>query len=264
MLGLHRGATRLGGLAAGLIAAAALGCATPGGPAPEQDPARRARVHYDLGVDHLRSGRPEMAIVELERALALRPGDAWTHVALAEAYRQKEHRGKAEQHLREALRIAPGHQPARLNLSALYIEMNRFEEAIAEAERLVADPTFPAPWRALTNLGWAQFKLGRLAEARTTFQRALDRNPQYWPALLDLGILESDAGNRMRALELFRQVVEISTVPSARAEANYRIAEVFIALGNRERAIPHLSAAAEQLPESEWGRKSEAYLEILR
>jgi hypothetical protein len=52
--------------------------------------------------------------------------------------------------------------------------------------------------------------------------------------------------------------------PSVAAEANYRIAEIYIALGQRNQAMGHLTTAQAKAPEGIWGRRSEEYLKLLR
>jgi tetratricopeptide (TPR) repeat protein len=136
--------------------------------------------------------------------------------------------------------------------------------ATVESQVLADDPTFPAPWRALTNLGWAQFKLGETVEARATLEDAHDLNRAYWPTLLDLGILEHQEGRRLEAIERFQQLLELRPGPSATAETNYRLAEIYISLGKRERAVGHLLVAVTKAPEGRWGKKSEEYLKLLR
>ena len=51
-----------------------------------------------------------------------------------------------------------------------------------------------------SNRGWAEYKLGRVGEARETFALTRKFNPVYWPALLNLGILESEQGRRLEAI----------------------------------------------------------------
>lgn len=225
---------------------------------------RKARVRYDMGVDHLAKGRVALAIREFQRAQELDSTDPWISVALAEAYRRRGVLEDAEQQLRRALKLEPELQAARLNLGALYIQMERYEDAIAQIAPLVEDPTFPAPWDALTNLGWAYFKLGKHAEARRHLERAVDFQPNYWKALLNLGILEAHEGHRLEALQLFEQVLEQNPGPYAEAEAHYRMAEIYISLGQRDQAIEHLSASRERHPRGTWGKRSAEYLEILR
>jgi tetratricopeptide (TPR) repeat protein len=254
--------------ASAALVSLALGCATTG----EDDAAARisaadearARAHQSVGANHLREGRHALAIRELRASEELNPGDKWTQLTLAEAYRQKGLHSDAERHLKKALAADPAFQDARLTLSALYIQLERYEEAIAEAQRLIDDPTFPQPWTALTNKGWALAQLKRRDEAREALTTAVDYNDRYWRAHLNLGILDSEEGKRIDAIERFERVLELGPGPLGTAEANYRIAEIYISLGKRERALEHLVAASSQRPSGAWGKRSEDYLKRLR
>jgi Tfp pilus assembly protein PilF len=250
---------------AALALLCAFGCASGGSQTKSREAERlQAVAHYKIGVHHLSEGSIAMAIRELRVAEAKDPDDAWIHVALAEAYRRKAKVEEAEQHLRRALVLEPDFHQARLSLSGLLVQVGRFDEAIVEAQVLVDDPTFPAPWRALTNLGWAQFKLGRNGEARGNLLLALEYRRDFWPALLDLGILEAQEGHPLQAIKLFRRVLESNPGALAKAETNYRIAELYVSLGRREEAVAHLSAATEVVPGGTWSKRSEEYLELLR
>jgi len=171
---------------------------------------------------------------------------------------------EAEQHLLRALEIDPTLHDARLNLSVLYIQGNRYEEALVQTAILANDPTFPEPWRALANQGLAEYRLGRLSDARRTLKLARDYREDYWPTLLYLGMLEVEEGQRLEGLSLFRQVLAQEPALEIQAQANYRIGEIYVALGERDQAIDHLMAAVAQTPGGPWGVKSEKYLISLR
>lgn len=240
-----------------------LGCASTDASQKESQ-TRKAASHYDMGVDYLKSGNSAMALRELQAALAVDEKLPRAHHAMAEAYRITGRTAEAEKHLTRALTLDPTFQGARLSLSALYVQVERFEDAIRESRLLVDDPTFPAPWRALNNAGWAEHRLGRNAEARKTLVMALDMKPNYWPALLNLGIVEAHENRRAEAIERFSQVLAAKPGPSAEAETNYRMAEIYVSLGERERAIAHLSAGIERQPGGEWGRRSQEYRKLLQ
>jgi len=250
-------------LLAGLVLAP--GCATPGRRALEREQQlRQARSHFDLGLDHLRNDRAALALRELLIAQGLDPRDPRIHYTLADAYLRQSRSADAESHLKEALAIEPQFHDARLMLSALYIELGRYPEAIAESQLLIDDPTYPAPWRAHVNQGWAYYKVGDLGQARRQLEQALDYNDRFWTAHLNLGILASEEGRRLDAIQLFRRTLELDPGASGAAEANYRLGEVYISLGQRERAMSHLRAAVAQTPDGPWGRRSEEYLKLLR
>jgi type IV pilus biogenesis/stability protein PilW len=255
--------TRIAQALSALALALVAGCATTS-PETKAEHQRKARGHYEMAMNHMREGRTGIAITELENAQRLDPKDPWTELALGEAYRLKAHNEEAEQHLKRAIDLRPDFHAARLNLAALYIQMGRFEEAIELTQALLADPTFPVPWKALTNQGYAYYKLGKRAEARTALENAVEYHEGYWPALLDLAILEADEGRQIEALERLERVLAQKPGALASAETHYRMAVAYLSLGNRDKAVHHLSVAIETRPSGEWGKRSADYLKRLR
>jgi len=260
----HSVAQFLTGIGILLAVATALGCATPPDPQTQLAEDKRARMHYNAGIEHMRQGKAALAVRDFRTAMQISPRDPWIHWALAEAYRQKGRLDDAENHLLTALEIRPGFQQARLNLSALYVQVGSYDAAIEHADLLLDDPTFPVPWKALTNRGWAEYKLGQSQAARRSFETALEYDEKHWRSVLALGILDAEAGSRIEALEQFERVIDLEPGSLAEAEANYRIGEIYVSLGNRERAVQHLTAAAAKEPNGKWGKRSEDYLRRLR
>ncbi len=267
-----RAAGRLGrvgrSLAIAVAALALAGCAsTPPEPeisaAEQSDQARRASMHYDLGVQMLEADNTPGAIREFLMAVKYEPDSPTVRLALAEAYRRSGRAEEAETHLLKAVDLDPEFQRARLSLSGLYSNLGRFEEAREHAQVLADDPTFSSPWVALTNLGWAQYNLGNVKDARQNLSLALDYRNDYWPARLNLGILEAEQKHRQEALKQFRRVLAVQPGPHAEAETHYRMAEQHIALGERERAILHLTESANRRPSGPWGERSTAALRRL-
>jgi Tfp pilus assembly protein PilF len=247
-----------------VLLAACAGCATPSGRADADLRKRQARSHYDIGLDHLQKGRAELALRELLTAERLDPRNERIHNSLGVTYYQKGRAAEGERHLRRALDLRSDYHEARFNLTVLLLREERFAECIAESQRLFDDPTFVAPWRALTTRGWCEYRSGRVDEARRLLEISRDYDAGYWPTLLNLGILEADQGNRRQAVALLEQVVALRPGPSPEAEANYHLGELYAALGERERAVSHLAAAVERTPNGPWGRKSEESLKRLR
>ena len=256
-------------LATALVLVAGLGCVTTESPElrkpdPVEQARKQAEAKYNVGIDHLKNGRNALAVRELRASLELEPKDPWSHFAIAEAYRRQGRTDDSVQHLERAMELKPAFHSARLNLSGVYIQRNDYEAAAHHAEILLDDATFAKPWSALNNLGWSQYRLGKTQEARANLELASEYNERYWPALLNLGILEASEGRRLEALGLFQRVIDLDPGPLALAEAHYRSAEIFLAIGQHEKAVRHLVAAAESKPNGQWGEKSEEYLKLLR
>lgn len=263
MLGsTHRGSA---GMLAALLAVltSAPGCVSR----PDKDAemrAKKANSHFEIAVDHMKNDRTEMAVRELFVAEQLDPGNPKIQHGLGIALLQKGKVAEAEAHLKRALAIRPDYHDARYNLSTLQLNLGRYQESMENARILYDDPTFPAPWRALTNLGWAAYKQGHVDEARGHLTRARQANARYWPALLDLGILEAEQGRASEAARYFGEVLALDPGPSATAEASYRLAEIYVSMGKREEAVGHLRVAVVKAPDDPWGKKSEEYLKLLR
>lgn len=267
-------ALRAAMLALGCLSiAVTTGCVTTTTPAAGPDPFQvtEAEAKRDLGVDYLSTNRTGMAIRELTRSLELDDRDPKTHLWLGEAFRRKGQTEVAENYLRNAIELSDRRkddetkQQAQLNLSALLSQLGRYEESLEYCEALAADPTISTPWRPLSNCGWALMKLGRLDEARAKFQEALSFFPRFGPALLNLGILEAKQGRALAAIRSLQKALDSGRLSaSGHAEANYRLGELFVGLGRRDKAVDHFKAAAKIAPDDDWGSQSQAYLDLLR
>lgn len=240
------------------------GCASSGpvSPVSEED-ARIALAKRNVGIDYLANGRTPMAIRELQFAHELDPDDPVTTHWLGEAYRRRGLLDKALEHMLEAAEQLPNDADLNLNLAGLYVQLKRYPEAIEHSQILIDDPTFAAPWKAYTNKGWAELQLGETQKARLSFEQALDFRPSYWPARLNLGILDSQEGRKLQAIVNFEKVLERELGRSAEAETNYRLGETYISLGRRDKAVQYFKLAAERAPYDRWGQQSEEYLKLL-
>jgi type IV pilus assembly protein PilF len=241
-----------------------VGCVTSSGKFAEETRLKKAKSHYNLGIDYLGTDRIALGLRELLLAEDLDPKDASIQRALGDGYLMRGKHQDAEQHYLRGLELAPDFHAARLNLAGLYNQLSRYEESIAHSKVLAEDATFPAPSRALANQGWAELQLGRIDDARRSLEFGLDFDPGYWPVLLNLGILEMEQGRNREAIALFQKVLERRPGSEPQSEANYRLGEIYIALGERKRAISHLMAALADAPGGRWGIKSEEYLNLLR
>ena len=248
-----------------LASALVLGCVTTETPGsgPQSD-SSQAVAKLNVGLDYLSQGRTAMAIRELQLAAELKPDDPEILLWLGEGYRRKGRLEEAQAYMEEALVASPNSHLVRLNLSGLYIQLERYDDAIIQADALMADATFPTPWEALNNRGWAELQIGAFESAEASFVEALEYHPRYWPSRLNLGILASERGDKRAAIEHFNEVLERGPDAFALAEANYRIGEVYVTWGHRQKAIGHFQAAIDNSPDSRWGEQARGYLDLLQ
>jgi len=202
-----------------------VGCASSMNQAEQALRVKQGDAHYKLGLDYIRNQRVALGLGELLQAERFDPINPEIQQALAYAYMIKRKPDKAEYHYLRTLEIEPASHEARLNLSVLYTQLNRYEDSLTHTSMLVEDATFPDPY---------------------------------------LGILEAEEGRRLEGITFFRQVLEQEPGLEIQAQANCRIGEIYISLGERKRAIEHLRAAVAQSPGGPWGEKSEGHLILLR
>jgi tetratricopeptide (TPR) repeat protein len=230
---------------------------------------RLATTHRTRAALKLRSGEIELAIREYRLALESNPYDPEAHFGLGEALSQKGLLAEAEASLLHAVRLEPDHHDARLNLSSLYLRRKAWDRAIAATTKLVDDPTFLNPARALVNRAWAQYSAGRLAEAEADLRDALTIDSSIFQAHLNLGIVLYDKGEIADAMQAFERVLEIlarygpSAPGSAEAEARFRIAQARVKLGQREKAIAQLKTASTRGGQGHWGKRAREYLALI-
>jgi len=234
---------------------------------PEQ--VRRAEIRRDLGTLYLNKGEPEMAIREYRAAIEAYDRDAETHFALGEAYRRKGEFVAAEQHFLRALDLDPGKLDARLNLGVLYLQQQRWTEAVEQNRLLAEDPTFLNPARALVNMGWAQYNSKDFEGAKSSLRRALSLDPSSYRAHVNLAILLYEQSQIVDAVRHFESALDsmegrpVGFFGLAEAEIRFRTAMAHVQLGQRDRAVEHLRVASETGGQTEWGQKSRDYLAVL-
>lgn len=174
------------------------------------------------------------AVAAYLRALALRPDDPQANLNLATAYYQLGEAAQAVPYGEASVRLNPKSGAARMNLGAIYASLGRDREALSEyqqaSELMELTPALmnnlaeaygklgrfeemrntllelikkrPTA-QAYERLGYASFKLGRTqptmyAAAMANFEKAIQTDPEYFPALNGLGVcmlnlwLESD------------------------------------------------------------------------
>lgn len=253
---------------AAVLLAVQTGCMTPV-PDPNElsesdQRLNQARARRDLGIDYLSKGQNAIALRELVFAVEINPDDPATQLWLGEGYRRQGHDDLALEAMTTAVRLDPQFRDAHNNLSAFYIQLEDYEKAIMHSQVLIDDPLYGQPWQAYSNKGYAEMKLGRIDEARKSLEIAAEFRQDFWPAYLNLGLLEKEAGNALTAVKHFQRVIKHPVGHGPRAEASFHIAQILVSMGHREKAIKYFTASAQTDPEGRWAEESRDYLKILR
>jgi len=136
----------------------------------------------------------------LQRALAKAPSErqAAVHGELAETYRKRGMRDQAERELEQALQKQPRDPQLHRQLAEIYFERrtigDRLKRAISGWETaIVLDPDQETDWQ---QLGRAYLAAGEMGKAARYLEHAVDWEPGYGPAYLELGRAYARLGDK--------------------------------------------------------------------
>jgi type IV pilus assembly protein PilF len=187
-------------LAAALVLLA--GCMTTGDERRSEaaaSPEEAARINTDLGIGYLRQGRTDLALERLQRAVDQDRSYARAHASLAVVYQQLGESVDAERHFRTALRLT-GRDPELQNTYGAFLcGEGRYREADEFFNRAADDRRYHTPAVALTNAGVCMRQQNDAARAEAYFRAALQRDPRFPDALLQLASLTLQGQNPFAA-----------------------------------------------------------------
>lgn len=219
-----------------LALALLLGGCTPPGPRALQQ-----------GVRLLAAGDFPAAVGKFRLATSLMStnAQAWNYLGLA-CHRAGDAAGAAQGY-QQALKLDRDLVETHFNLGCLWLEQNRLENAKAElsaftlrrggsvsgwlklasvqlrsreltaAEKSYAEALRISPQNpeALNGLGLIQVQRSRPQEAAQSFEAALQQQPDYAPALLNLAVVsQASLNNRPRALQRYREYLALPNRPA--------------------------------------------------
>ena len=165
---------------------------------------------YERALILLDASRPDAAEADLRKVVALQPSfyDAERVLGRLLLDRAGSDRAKAEEaltHLQAAFRLNPDDLATGMAVSQILLAANR----TAEAEKVLASMLERAPDQRGLNYTYAQVltKLGRGDESRRFLERAVEVDPTFGPAILQLIDLYQKSNEWGRAAELLQPLV---------------------------------------------------------
>lgn len=151
--------------------------------------------------------RWDKCLVALERARTLGPiRNVDFLIMQSSAYDQLGRADESLRVLREAQKASPGNPMVQNNLGYLLLEQGKdLEEAAALIE--ASAKATPDNGNVVDSLGWAQFKLGKLAEAEATLRRAAELSPFSPEVRKHLGEVLEKQGKLAEAAEQWERAL---------------------------------------------------------
>ena len=181
----------------------------------KESPATAGAANRQLGAAYLQQGNLPIAKEKLERAAKQSPKDPVIHGLLGLLYHRLGDDKRAEKEHRMALELAPG-DPEQLNNYAVFLcDLGRADEGVSRFEEAARNPLYRTPWAAYTNAGVCLRGAKREAEAEPLFLRALQVQPDYTEAVVQLADMEL---SQHRAADAYKRVADFMKTDPANPE----------------------------------------------
>ena len=170
-----------------------------------------AKAKTQLGVEYLREGNYELSKAKLQKALELEPDYAPAHDAIAFLYQTVGETKLAEKHYRKSLRINPDNATARNNYGQFLCFQDRHKEATSQFMKAADNPFYSTPAVPLTNAGLCAARIPDIELASDFYRQALQKNPQFAPALLQMATVRFQQGNYLGARGYLERLQEVAS-----------------------------------------------------
>ena len=184
-----------------------LGLWTLAGCAPSAKLRVQADDRYHLAQSYMGNGAYLLAEQEVRKALELVPHEPRYFELLGLVQQAQGRLQLAEDAYRMALQQTEAPPSVLVNYSTLLLLRERFDEALALAQRALQDPRYGRPAVAHVNSGWAYFKKGALGQAEEQFGAALKYQPDLPEAYHNLGLVYARRREHNRAIQEFREAI---------------------------------------------------------
>jgi putative PEP-CTERM system TPR-repeat lipoprotein len=198
-----------------------------------------------LGSAYLSDGETGKGLEILERAVAVDPDIAGIRTQLAIARLRQGDINQAITELQSAIDLGKDQVQADLLLVMAHLKNKDFDDAIAATGLLMAKmPDSPIP---LNMKGAALLGKGDYKAARQAFESALEKQPGFISALLNLAQIDMLEGDNAAAKKHYQQVLSND---QGHLKTLVALARLAVSEGNTEDAIRWLVAARKHHPEA--------------
>lgn len=154
----------------------------------------------------------DVAVLKLNEAVEKIPNCAECHVQLGEIYSRRKQNEQAEAAYKKAIEVDPKSAPAYDGLAALYNTTGRLPEAADAAAKAMELNSASGGGDATSayNAGAIMMNSGKIAEAKTQFQRAIQLDPTLAEAHFQLGMTHINTGNVGEAIKALEQYLQLA------------------------------------------------------
>lgn len=150
----------------------------------EDDP-KNAELYYERAEYYFSQKSMKEAFDDMNKAIEFEPGKAKYHIRLSDYYFAQNRTRNTRYELMQAIQIDPKNTEALLKLGELYYLVKNYDTAVYYIDKSInTDPENAKPYY---EKGMALKEKGDSAKAAAAFQTAVEKDPKYYDAFLQLG-----------------------------------------------------------------------------
>jgi type IV pilus assembly protein PilF len=173
-----------------------------------------ARVNTQLGLAYLVEGQLSLALERLQTAAQADPDYSTAQNGLGLVYDRLKMPHKAEEHFKRAIRANPSDSAAQTNYGSFLCRHGRIDEGEKYFMKAAKNTLYDKPELAYVNAGVCKRGDGDLKTAESHFRSALQIDPRFPVALLNMAELTYDAKRYMSARAYLQRYNEVGTQTS--------------------------------------------------
>ncbi len=223
---------------------------------------RKAEIYFDAGTEDLRARRFTEALASLIQAVKLDPDapNYWNNLGLA--YAGKNEFPKAEESWKKALSLNPQFTDSKVNLASLYVRQKKFRDGELLYRDALKDLVYPNIAQIHFNLAllYAEWKKTPLIEQH--LHLAVKSNDGHCGAWYRLGLIQKNRGDYNAAEKSLTK--SISGMCFNNPEAHYEISALHLKARDTNKAKAKLIEIIQLFPQSDWAKKAEVTLNMIR
>ncbi len=176
---------------------------------PDPNAHSPAEINVELGLLYMKEGQKNVALEKFQKALEQDPDLAAAHNAIAVLYDNLGEADKADHHYRRALSLDPDDSQARNNYASFLCQNKRWADADENYMKAAANPLYETPELSYTNAGTCAYRSGDKDKAEKNWRKALELNPRYPPALMQMLRLDVEQQKYMGARAYLQRLHEV-------------------------------------------------------
>lgn len=220
----------------------------------------KAQLYLQLSSDMFAQRNYSKAIEYCNQSIDENPEFAAAYNHLGIIYMETKRFSKSEKAFRKALEIQPDYPEVYNNMGVLMNRQERFSEAIQNLNRALKADSYITPENALTNLGYAYFRLGKLPQAKAYHQRALDVLPDFCLANKNMGDVFAKEKKYSKSAAYYNRA--LATCPLYE-ESHYKLGLALMKMGQKNTAKAELEKLLQRHKSGAYVQRSQEVLKYL-